>query len=106
MAHLHRINDLKILSLGGAMRRELAESFAASIEQGELRECSERMNHCRILAELSHGQERQQFLRQAEAAGAELRQWSNLVSHVRASAEDAVTECTDVSRAGTRKAAS
>ena len=65
------------------MQRELAEWLAADIERNELQECSLRLDRCRIVAAATHGQEREELLRQADAAEAELRQWSNLVSVVR-----------------------
>jgi hypothetical protein len=70
------------------MQRELAESFAADIERNELRACADRLRGYRTLVAATHGQERELLLRQAQAAEAELRQWSELACLVKASADD------------------
>jgi hypothetical protein len=68
------------------MDKGLAESFVAGIEQDEVRQCRERLNRYWILAATTYGEERQQWLRELEAAKKELAQWTALVSVVKSSA--------------------
>ena len=70
------------------MRRDVAESFAADIEQNELRECRPRLNLLKVLAAAACGQEREQLQREAENAEVESKQWSDLASLVRSLAVD------------------
>ena len=86
------------------MHKKLAESFAAEIERDEIRECTERMNRYRTLAAESHGQEQEQLLRLADAAEAELKQWTALASLVRLSADNLATPANDSIKTGAQEA--